>query len=261
MTVWLLALALAVAAPADPPVSAEDSAADVDEEVVVWGGYAVRQARAQVVRSLEEIGWEKVRERDGRLVFRPPEPWMGRAVLYRDGRLDFRRRWVTPQSPEAAHLGPTDPEADPMPFGADIDREVYGVQGRLVGMGPASRTKLAAVHRRTLEAVRPDLDAYVETVQVTAFRTALEELPARLDDLWDRGTPLEPGAPVLATRAERRQAVLALWASRADTPEGDATARAVVVWLSEVVQVSQWPCTADELDAARTGSSRALDLP
>jgi len=237
------------------PGAGEPSAEEPVYEVVVWGRHAVRQARAEVVRGMEELGYRAVRERGDAVVFRPPSPWMGRALLYRDGRLDFR-------TPMFAAKGVSAPPPAQLDHGVDLDRQA--TDG--IAVGPEvhvfiSRTKVHAVHRRTREALQPRLQAYQAVIRETAYREALDSLADRLDALWLQGVPLQGGG-VLDTPQSRRAAVLDYWATRASTPEGHGTCDAIELWLRETVQTSEHPLTAAEIETAnaRRGGDRRLGV-
>lgn len=262
----------------DPVVVPTQLDEDVDYEVTVWGEHAVRQARAEVVRAMEDQGWEMVRDRDGVYIFKGPEPWMGRAHLYRDGRFDFTRPVVVPtgatamDQPGAMRIGDPNPRLPPetLEYGADIDRLFEPGQsagggavtpsGALgVGFQAPGKRKVEDAQARALHGVRPELGRYRAVVRETAFQDALDELPARLDALWERGVALE-GEGRLLGPVDRRQAVLHHWASRADTPEGDGVRRVIALWLRETVMDSDHPVTPQEKAEAEAEAGRTLDL-
>ena len=109
---WLLALALAQEQVAAPDEAAPDEAAvGAAYEITVWGAAAIRQYRYAIVSGLEDLGWRKTREKDGEIHFRPPSSWMGRATLYYDGTLTFRRPVVAFNNARAAN--PVEIEGNP----------------------------------------------------------------------------------------------------------------------------------------------------
>lgn len=220
-------------------------------EIVVLGESAIRAARADVVRDLEGAGW-RARERRPDVVFRPPKRWMGRARFARDGSLVFGRPVIAMGSTRV-------PETE---FSAEVGLERNDTTGARAETGfwllPSPRL-LERARKEALDAVGPSLEAYRVTYAGSRFDEGLQALPARLDALWRDGTALGGGDP-LRTPAERRAAVLDLWASRSDTPEGDETRRAIEAWLDAVVQSSADPVTADERRAAEEKAGRPLRI-
>lgn len=228
--VWATLVALALAqqpAPAPPVVAA------APVEITVYGELEIRRARTAVTRQMEELGY-RMRERDGALIYLPPRRWLGRATFDREGVLAFKRPVVA---------FPRDQETGP----------------RFVIL-PSDRI-LEAERERVREAVQDEVGAYVEVLRATAHRAHMDTLPDRLEELWTAGTPLQPG-PELATPSDRRAAVLAYWATRADTPEGADTSAAVEAWLRAEVQTSEHPVSDSErADAeARRSDGRPLSL-
>jgi len=258
-----------------PSDGGADLGDDVDYEVVVWGEHAIRQARSEVVRAMEVQGWRKAKDQDGVLVFKGPKPWMGRARLYRDGRFDFSRPVMVVTGVETqgvpGFVGDPNPRTPPehLEYGADIDRQVART-GNLGGVNAAGaagmgfqapgKRKVEAAQARVLIAVRPEVGRYGAVIRETAFQEAIEDLPARLDRLWEHGEPLEDGGESLATLVERRAAILDHWATRADTPEGDGVRRAVALWLRETIMDSDHPVTPSERAQAEQAAGRRLHL-
>lgn len=159
----LLAVALAQTPAPDP----------VPLEVTVWGEPAVRQARAAVVREARDAGWRKGREDGGRIVLKPPEPWMGRAVLDYDGTLSFRRPVVALAS--ARLENPVEPGENPH-FDRDPGGMRYGEDGYALPHPAGTfwflprRAVLDPAHARLRERLAPLLDEYREVVEVTRER-------------------------------------------------------------------------------------------
>lgn len=246
MNAWWLALALAQDPTVEPPEP---------EVIVVYGGAAIREARAVVARKLASEGWRQVREaRDGSTVFAGPERWMGTLWLRPDGLIDFRMPLLNtaspgnPQNTYAPEQGfdPNAPVTSPTYVGATFTR--------------ASAKKLQGARDRTLDAVMPELMSLRQILAVTAFEAeVVRPLPARLDALWRDGVPLE-GQAALATVPARRQALLDHWATRTDTPEGELVRDTIEDFLREVVGNSPDPVTADERAAAEAKAGRRLAL-
>jgi len=171
MSLWLSV----VVAMAQDPVASEPDDVDTAYEVVVWGEAAVRHARYDVVRALEAAGWEKGRELEGRIRFRPPAPWMGKATLTYDGDLVFRRPVLAvrvqpldePRMPPPDHVvgAPTPPDASYI----GGTNAVQGHDSGTVWVLPGWRVVQPA-HERAQAAIAGELAAYRQVVEETRRR-------------------------------------------------------------------------------------------
>lgn len=262
---WLLAASLgsparAEPAPEDTVDGRPDAPADADEEVVVWGQLAIQVARDRVANALGRLGWRSAgRDRDGALVFRPPHSWLGRVRFTEGGELMFGRPVVGFSAPagEAFSVDPRYEDAAPT---APTDHPLD------TGLGPwfwllPSPARLEGYRAIVRESTRGEVDAYVDVVRRTAFQEQLLALPDRLDATWADGAPLDGDGPALATLADRRRAVLAYWASRADTVEGHRMCAAVEAWLAAVVQASDHPIPPAERATYEAMRSDGRRLP
>lgn len=229
------------------PVAAPSEPGTDEGEIVVWGTKAVRGARNAIIDRMRALGWEEQRTRaDGSIVFSGPEPWMGSALLSRDGMIQFRRRWAWVDPVRAV-------EAPPGNSPGALDNTV-GMQGGGASTsgglhGPASKEKVRHAQDALLRGVHGELTHYRDVLAETALRQRLEVLPDRLDRLWNAGEPMGPG-PVLATTEARKQAVLDYWATRPHTREGRMTCAVVEDWIAGTVQPSETPYTEAALAAA-----------
>ncbi len=176
---------------------------EADIEITVWGDLAIRKARDEVVSEDEALGWRADRQ-DGRTVFKGPKAWMGAAILYDDGTVDFRAP-VLSFAPRPTEDYTYDPRRETPNVGPNDLDPVVGA-GPTVQLG-ASRRKLEPARTELLRAISDELVAYRGVLQRTAFEERLLALPDRLDALWKAGVPLETGPP-LPTSEARRQAVL-----------------------------------------------------
>ncbi len=167
MIAGLLALALAQD-PASPPPDPDEA-----YEVVVWGAAALRQGRSELVREFREAGWKKRREANGQIVFKPPEPWMGRAVLHYDGTLQFRRPVLALKSARAANpveYGPN-PHMDRDPGGLNYGDDGYALphpEGSFWFL--PSRSVLDPAEQSLRQRVEPTLQRYRDVVEATSVR-------------------------------------------------------------------------------------------
>ena len=206
----------------------------VSEEVIVTGR-AVEQAREAVIEELVDLGYDRVFERDGRLVLKHHDTWKGKVVLYDDGYLKHRRQGFRVVEGPAKEL----------PKGTRwLPCVVVPTACVQSGLGVGGR-KLDGQKGRTMAAVEPRLIDLSERVADAAVAQTLDVLPGRLDALWAEGEPLEGGPPVGTFRA-RRAEIAAFWASRTETRWGQEVKDAVRAFVSGVVQPSDHPYTAAE---------------
>ena len=230
-------------APEEPPPPA-------NEEIVVFGSREVARRRQLLDNELRRQGYKAGIHRDDRVVYRPETPWHPTVVVYDDGFVVLKRSPVRFEPPidgrsNLRYLACI-PPFTPMCF---------RIGGQVV-----SQAKLAPAKARVAEGIDDESDAWQSAIASTAMRYRIETaLPAELDALWTAGEPFEPG-PLLPTPDERRAAILAFWASRADTPEGDAVRDAVELFLSYEVQSSPFAAGPDELAAASSACRCGRDL-
>jgi len=215
MLAWLVALALAQSSP--------------DEEIVVYGELAVQKARDELVAQMEALGWRTVDKGGGELVFKAPSGWMGKARFDPDlGSLDFRR-------PAAGFRLATYDDPGQTPASTRVDADGQPVDAPMPsGAGfwlLPRKKKVDPVWRAVREATQDELLHYQKIKMGTAFEERLAAIPGRLDRLWAEGVPIEPGNPPLPPGEPRVRAVLELWATRLDSPEGRRMLRAVEAWV------------------------------
>lgn len=232
----MLPFAAALAQAADAPAPEPEPAPPVSEEVTVVGE-AVEQARQQVIAQVEALGYDKVRRKDDRTVFRDPDtPYHGKVVLYDDGRLATRR------------TGPAGRKIEPIagtrvrPYFLCLVDPMYCVSG---GSWYVASSKWRQYEDRVVEATAAPLGTLGDRLADQALAAKLEVLPDGLDALWTRGIPLE-GGPALVTYEERRAALLDYWDSRTETTWGLAVRELVAGFVRAEVQRGDHPYTAEE---------------
>lgn len=239
-------------APASPAVS--EQAADVGppaEEIVVFGELEVARERQQVINDLRALGYKPGKRKDGYTVFRPESPWKPSVRVYDDGFVVLRRtppRWQAPGDPNK----PLNNLWCLPPFTPMCIR---------IGGVVVSQRKLQHQKHRVVSSLESDMRDWRTALSGLAMSERLgTELPDQLDALWHDG--LSPAGLPVAEPAERRAAILGLWASRTCTPEGAAVRHAVRVYLEHEVQPSAHPVTPDEEAAAEQASAcgDVLDL-
>jgi hypothetical protein len=252
----VIALGLAVwSALGAEPASAEEVEAAPDEVIIVYGEERVKEAREKVIHDLGSLGFTRLLEKDGRLVMRHEQNWRGKAVLYDDGRLDFKRQ--TPQG--------TMPDTffkDASPLIGWVPCVVVPTACVKVGGWVVSPRKLGTIQERATTAVQPSLRELSERQADLAIDHKLDDLEAQLIACWEQGVPLEGSEP-LPTPEARRAHLLDYWRTRTDTVWGERMRQPVESFLRNVVQASDHPVTTEEL--ARTNANREglrqLELP
>lgn len=236
--IWCLA---AIAQEPEPEPEPAPAPAPVSEEVMVYGQLRVDQARSAVVERLEDLGFtEEVVDLGDRVVYRHASAWKGEVVLHDDGwmvvqrqpiRVEGRRMpWAdrgTPLAWAGCHLWPW-------------------LCVRLSG-GTYSHRKWMAIETETVQALYEPVRTWGDRVADLNTERTIDQLPRRLQALWDQGVPLS-GDQRLETHAERRAALLEYYASRTDTVWGDAVRDAVGAFLRAVVQRGDAPLTPEEIE-------------
>lgn len=243
------------APPGDAAPAAPDMELEVDSEIVVFGDLQVAARRAELDRGLRAQGYRMGIRKDGKTVYRPEAPWKPTVVVYDDGFVRLKRSPVRFEPP--GHQAGSNklrylwclPPFTPM---------CLRIGGQVV-----SKRKLEPQKAQVLTATHPQVGAWREALVGRAMsRKVGTELPDRLDQLWATGRPLEGEGPLLTAPADRRAAILAHWSNRTCTPEGDAVADVLALFLEYEVQESEAPVSAEEQAAANAAQrcSRRLAL-
>lgn len=223
-------------------------------EVLVIGEQVISAARDDVVRKMKDQGWRAKRKRDGRILFRGPEAWMGKATLMPTGDLNF-----TIPALALDGLGGIDATYDPS---KTANNDVKGgTVGASFSLPAGEARKVRALQGEVYDAVKPQVDDLRNKLAMRSFSAKVSELPERLDALWERGESLDGGSTV-TDPAKKRAQVLDYWSTRTDTPEGRTISRTVEIWLRQTVMDSADPVTPEEAAAAeeRRNDGRRLDV-
>lgn len=262
--------ALPAPAPAAPEQPAPDDGVEANVEdgvlvVRVFGPDAIREARQKVIDDMARHGWTISNRRGDDVMFRGPENWMGRAILDAQGTMSFTTPTASFQSvtgDDATAGSTTTPLGTQSPGGdyQGVSRDPGAAIVPQANFAIYPKKKAGVIHERLLAEVSPELASYRDAVQETAFQTELETLTDRLDALWELGIPLHEGDARIEAISDRRLAILAFWASRAATPQGVDTCKAVEEWLSQVVQPSTDPVTATEQEEANARAAHGRQL-
>ena len=237
-----LASASDAASTAPAPAAAADrpAADNANEEIIVYGERDVARKRAILERDLRRLGYT-AHDKDGYTVYRTDAPWEASIVLYDQGFMLVKRSPVRFEPPVQGHSALRYLWCVP-PFTPLCIRP----GGQLIG-----KRKLQGDKTRTYDAIKTDELAWQKALQAQGDHQRInEELPRQLVSTWDSGAPIEQWGPDLPTPDARRAAILDLWATRADTPEG-AEARAVIGdFVRFEIQSSDHPASPDEIAAA-----------
>jgi hypothetical protein len=235
-----LLVSLAVA---EEPAEPEDI-----EEITVYAEEQVRRAKQRVVEDLEVLGYDQVARVGDREVYRHSEPWKGEVVLHDDGFSVVRRQ---PLRVEGRKM-PWTAQNTPVAWAGCL---IYPWACVRIGGAMISTAKWRAVEGRTVDQIHGDVSTWGDRIADLHTRQNAALLPDALEALWERGVPLTEG-PTLSTPAARRQAILAYWDSRTETEWGEEMRRTVEAFCRGVIERSESPFTAAELEAFN-GSRRA----
>lgn len=212
------------------------------EEIVVYGELLVEQARAAVVEQLEILEYDaEVVDRGDYTLYRSAAPWMGEVLLHDDGWVRVKRQAVRVE-------GRKMPWADANTPGAWAGCFVWPWLCVRFGGATIDHRRWLGVQTRTTTAIDPLVRTLGDRIADVAVQRTVQDLPHKLELLWEQGIPLD-GGPILETHAERRAALLAFWAGRTDTVWGDEVRRAVEAFVRGVVQQSDHPFTDAEIAA------------
>lgn len=191
---------------------------DGTEEVVV---YSPALARRALEERLAALGYTEGKEVNGGTRYRserPVSPWV---EIRDDGTVEVQK---------SGKIKPAK-----LPDGRTMIPSI-------------SEKKLRPDRIRVMEAIAYEMSVWQQARTLQTFQQTLDErLPVQLTALWEAGEPLF-GEGVLATQAERRDAMVAYWSGRACNQEGQAARTVVERFLRNVVQ---------ESPAALTGAQQA----
>lgn len=223
------------------------------EEIVVHAQRELEAARREITEKLQEAGYTRVIERDGKTIYRHPQPFKGQVVVDDDGWVEFERQPIRLDPPDLGKRENT--------VGDWMGCLLWPTACIKTGGQIVSRSKLGHYERRVIEHVQGDVETWNARIADMATTRKVAELPARLEALWEHGQPLQ-GEGHLATPAQRRQAILEYWGSRTDTPWGEEIRAAVEAFCRGVVQRSEHPFTEAEIEAfnARSRAARPFSL-
>jgi hypothetical protein len=240
-----------------PAIGVDDDDIAISEEVIVYGQLRVEQARQKVVQDLSDLGYSEVIQKDDAIVLRHESTWKGDVWLHDDGWMRIKRQPVQVEAPAT-------PWGKKNSAGSWMGCILYPflcvkTSGQTIGT-----RKFRGVESRTAAAVQADVEEWAARVADLAIDRKAEELPDRLQRLWDDGVPLavdlerpaeaaDPDAPEapgwtpIATHEERRAAILTFWGSRTDNEWGETIRQVVESFCRGVIQHSDHPFTDAEI--------------
>jgi hypothetical protein len=239
----VIALAVAAALAEEPE--------EPSREVIVYGEILVEQARQALIEELRAEGYTRVIDKGDRVIYRHPEAWKGQVVLYDDGWTYVKRQ---PMHMDAVKM-PWAEEGSPLAVAGCF---VYPWLCIKPGGLLAGQRKWRGRETREVAAIADESRVLAERTADLAVDRTVNDLPARLEALWEDGAPLEPGPP-LGTAEERKAALVAYWSTRTDTVWGDEVKDAIEAFVRGVVQHSDTPYTAAEM--ARFGEEGPCCAP
>lgn len=223
------------------------------ELIVIYGEREVQRLRSELDDVIQDGGYREGKRRGDETIYRPEVPWKPTVVIQEEGLVTLKRspvRWMAP--------GRRDNPINQLWCLPPFTPMCVRVGGQLV-----ATAKLDAAKGRVMEGIHDPAEDWRQAIANQATWTRVnQEVPALLEAAWSKGAPLEPGGPTLPTPAARRAAMLDLWATRADGPEGEMVAQVVADFLEHVVQAGPDPVTSDEQAQAnvRAAGVRRLDL-
>lgn len=233
---------------------AETEEPEVSETVIVYSREEMERAKEEVIQELQDLGYDKRIEKDGAVVMRHSSAWKGDVWLHDDGWMRIKRQPFRLEAPKT-------PFSRQGTAGAWASCILLPFRCVKAGGQMVSKRKFEQVETRTVGSVAPEVSHWGDKVADYHVGTKIDELPARLQALWDDGTPLE-GDVVLQTVDARKEAVLRYWETRTDNPWGEAVRTAVEAFIRGEIQHSEHPFTERELASfnRRSRASRKLTL-
>jgi len=229
----------------------------VGDTIVVTDEAEVKRRQQEVINELRDLGYKAKRDRNGRTVYVHDVPWKPKVIMDDDGWMVLKRRRVVLTDPDLPdHWWFSD---TPVEYITCVVAPHLCI--RMGGMFISERKLMhhkAAVVNTTQDEMREWGDAIADHSLTERIYT---ELPEQLDQVWYQG--VGPEGEVLTSWEERRRWILDLWVTRTDNHWGDATREAIEGYMIYVIQDSNEPYTAAEVDDANARKTclRELVLP
>ncbi|MEQ1569256.1 MAG: hypothetical protein ABMA64_26705 [Myxococcota bacterium] len=221
------------------------------EQVTVWSE-AIENARRAVEAQVVALGYDRVRDKGDRTVYRNELTYKGKVVLYDDGRLETLRTGLRGR------------KMDPIPGTRIRPYFLCAIQITAcvdAGSWYLSERRWKQTEDRVATATAAPLGSLGDRLADAAVADRVAELPDRLDALWQRGEPLTAGDPPLDTYQLRRRALLAFWDSRTETEWGRSVRATVEAFVRGEVQRSDHPFTPTEQAAFEQARRSSTPFP
>ena len=213
-------------------------------ETIIVEDERVARTREELEQAILDHGYTIKRAEDGQVVYRPDVAWHPTIVVDDDGFVILRRSPVRFSTPPTLDTGS---RALMWAFCPILWHLCVHAGGQVV-----SKSKLDGKKGAANAATNEQRVAWDDALHDRGQARRMADLPAALDQLWSEGTLIDaPGAPPLATPPERKAALVAFWATRADTPEGEEVRALVRDFLLYEVSQSPWPVTDADRALAR----------
>lgn len=210
---------------------------DGTEEVIV---YSPNVARERLTERLVELGWNQQKSINGGTRYQSLASGKPYVDVFDNGEIHVQESGVvrTAKPDQSVRLGRS---------GVDLGG---GTSAVTFGASAVSKKKLRGERTALMESIWLEVTEWRQARGNVEFQAAvMEDLPDKLAALWENGTPLY-GEKVLATPAQRRQAMLDHWSSRGCTEAGESVRKSVSTFLELEVNESETPLTAAEITAA-----------
>ena len=223
---------------------ASSLASEPDDEMIIEDQATSEEAREVVEVVMASLGYRARRSRNGRTVYRAgSRPQVGGS---NNGPTGSRTR---------ASLSPV----------LVLDDEGYvftrGRNRRTIGSAFSGNYRRGlGLRAEVFITLDPAVDAWLAALQREHMADRYFQLPDQLAATWETGARLG-SHPAGATPADRRAALLAFWASRTKTPEGERVRQLTADFIEHVVQDSPWPVTTAEIAAAEADCQCGPLLP
>ena len=230
---------------------ADEPEPEVSEEITVLG-QRVEAARAEVVSRIVDLGYDRVKDKDGKVVFRADQAWKGKVVLSDDGLLRVRRTGPRPRALEPI------PGTRVRPYPLCLVAPTACVQ---LGAWAVSDRRWAGIEGEVVDGTHVELEALADAMADEALSTRLEALPEQLDALWLQGDSLFYQRPHVATVEARRAELLEYWDTRTETAWGLPVREAVASFVRAVVEAGPTPYTDAEKAAFEARRLSAHPFP
>lgn len=221
--------------------------AQADEAIIIEAERDVAVARAALDAALREQGYRAAGGDDMTRYFHP-QLWRPRLRVSADGLVSVHSWRATPlMFVPGGTLMAT--EETPLTL-ADANQQPLLAPG-VTGTAAGRRTQ-KRMESDLLVSLEAPLQEWHEAIWARDRLFREEDLRQEMHAIWDDGD---------RSFAERRGALVEMWLNTADNGDGQRVQEMIEVFLDEVVQTSDAPLTAAEVDAAnaRRPSERVLE--